>query len=455
MLFYRMIPPTALTDVTEHMSESGDKQTLADRIATAVITKYAELPAKGKPQGKEHTILAGLVRRHEDTIEVISLGSGSGCVHCEKVPLDGSAVSDGHAEVMCRRGFMNYLYDQIGCWMKGDTDTSLTENNNRLEIIGTLHMYISQPPCGDGCIGAVVSKDDSTCLSTIKRIKSESTPTKDCSTGARVVIRSSEAEYYSNVNLVSPCNVVDTLIFKEHGDGNHGHVRNKPGRGTLSISMSCSDKLCCWNAAGLEGQLLSTFITKCSLKTITVANCSNVHQLGLTINRATQSPVSVLHTDVPFCYSAPTLKALDRTMCGYSLSYNNMNNKSSGVVNVIISGSGYTAGASKKSIASGRATSPLSKVTFAQKYIRLVANGLTSRVISSSLCDVLESIKKRLLSTSVGGATTYASLKVIATHSDTKRLKTKFLSNPPFTNWVQKDPKLNNFEVKTDLLNPQ
>eukprot|EP00903_Cladosiphon_okamuranus_P009780 g9297.t2 len=113
---------------------------LADRIASAVIEQYDSLRPRGKPQGREWTVLAGIVA--QDTrkkccaaatggkpssaassslsrssacscLRVITLATGNKCVGRDKITDDGSVVHDSHAEVLARRALLLRLWKEL------------------------------------------------------------------------------------------------------------------------------------------------------------------------------------------------------------------------------------------------------------------------------------------------------------------------------------------------------
>lgn len=51
-----------------------------------------------------------------------------------------------------------------------------------------------------------------------------------------------------------------------------GPLRTKPGRGDPTLSLSCSDKMAKWNVIGIQGSLLSLFISQIKLESITIGN---------------------------------------------------------------------------------------------------------------------------------------------------------------------------------------
>eukprot|EP00611_Tribonema_gayanum_P014045 TRINITY_DN2530_c0_g1_i3.p1 TRINITY_DN2530_c0_g1~~TRINITY_DN2530_c0_g1_i3.p1 ORF type:complete len:670 (-),score=281.21 TRINITY_DN2530_c0_g1_i3:392-2401(-) len=138
---------------------------LGDEVAAAVLQRYSQLPKTGKPQGREFTVLAGLVLEQTSSADaplaVIALATGTKCMGQSKLPPDGSIVHDSHAEVLARRCLVRLLGEHLRAALThgggGDDAKNLLESTGvegrfRLRRGHRLHLYISEPPCGDASI---------------------------------------------------------------------------------------------------------------------------------------------------------------------------------------------------------------------------------------------------------------------------------------------------------------
>ena len=112
-----------------------------------------------------------------------------------------------------------------------------------------LHMWVSQPPCGDASIfggleigppsqndSGVASPFDATPEQRTGAKLIQSTPTEESSEGegaGQAVPASGDVEPAAEVQQT-------------------GVLRRKPGRGVATLSMSCSDKLARWSCLGLQ-----------------------------------------------------------------------------------------------------------------------------------------------------------------------------------------------------------
>ncbi|DBA98890.1 TPA: hypothetical protein ACH3X1_014641 [Trebouxia sp. C0004] len=100
--------------------------------------------------------------------QVVAMGTGTKCLSAQKRSSQGDLVNDSHAEIIARRALLLWLYAEIQAAvsqgeLEADGDIcskgnlagifSLT-NSGRFELHKgvQLHMFISQPPCGDACI---------------------------------------------------------------------------------------------------------------------------------------------------------------------------------------------------------------------------------------------------------------------------------------------------------------
>lgn len=135
------------------------------------------------------------------------------------------------------------------------------------------HFYISQTPCGDASIIPVSRLEEEGDPKDEGRIKLKRKLEADEKLFPKKMKKTFNSD---NALLTAKCSgLIDVLrtggkpvsgeIEDPRGPGCNYHVtgslRNKPGRGEATISMSCSDKIAKWNAVGCLGGLLSHFVT--------------------------------------------------------------------------------------------------------------------------------------------------------------------------------------------------
>ncbi|XP_062186266.1 tRNA-specific adenosine deaminase TAD1 [Phragmites australis] len=211
----------------------------AEATSSAALRHYRSLPKKGKPQGRESTVLAAFLLttpQEPQSPTVLSMGTGTKCLGAARLGLSGDLVQDAHAEVIARRALLHLIYSEIGRNAPPDWLVASGDGGRwRLRDGHCLHLYITQLPCG-----------------------------------------------------VMPVPPSQSELRREPLDSVNGcsditFVQRKPGRGDTTFSMSCFDKITRWSVVGIQGALLSHILEPLYLSTITIGQSPDGAPEGFSI----------------------------------------------------------------------------------------------------------------------------------------------------------------------------
>lgn len=236
-------------------------------IAKCALYHYQHNLSRGKPRrSDEWTIYAAIVAHQNSTLQVVSCATGT---KCTTVGPEGWVLRDSHAEVMCRRGLVRELLQETAAEGKLQL-LEKCEGSFRLRTDTTLHLYVSDSPCGDATIYPVITEEDMKF------------------TGAKLIVHKDKKKSDEYGELLPVHKQSDSDAAEQDGccvarenAQELGMLRTKSGRSNLpqhlrSTSMSCSDKLLRWCILGLQGSWLPFAV---GLSSVVVSRDPNAESL--------------------------------------------------------------------------------------------------------------------------------------------------------------------------------
>ncbi|XP_023326597.1 tRNA-specific adenosine deaminase 1-like [Eurytemora carolleeae] len=151
---------------SKNATQTGSQIMTQDAIANLCLTRFERLPKQGKPGSGQWTVLAGVVVEHEGGLELISLATGTKCLSgVERLgSVKGTQLSDSHAEVLARRGFLYWFLRQAELAFQNSSQFLVNSGTGTVHWKPGVkfHLYSSHPPCGDATI-FIFEKEES-CL---------------------------------------------------------------------------------------------------------------------------------------------------------------------------------------------------------------------------------------------------------------------------------------------------
>ena len=235
---------------------SGTGSTFADKITKLSHSHFQQALQTVSAAMPGRKVIACFILENQstDTLQVVSMGSGTRCVEGHKLSLEGQVVNDMHAEVVARRSLRRFFYSELHKFYGEDCDTIFVSTDGRAAVKNHIkfHLYISTAPCGDG---AQFSRGDG--YDDQKEPPADGTHNPTISTKLHGILRTKMEGGEGTIPI-------DPAAHDQTWDGIM--------RGERLRTMSCSDKVGRWNVLGLQGALLSNFMLPVYMSSLTLGS---------------------------------------------------------------------------------------------------------------------------------------------------------------------------------------
>ena len=233
---------------------------LGKKISQLCNQHYNLLPKKGKPANNQWTVLSAVVMEHSGNCAVITMATGTKCVGENQ---KGShVVSDSHAEVLCLRLFRLFLMEDMMRCLRSEESFCLERGSGCQFVVKRdvyFHFYSSCVMCGDATISQTVSSPDKDKTADYKGVGDKKRPPTQVTSPLTKHVKLDGTSRTGAKSLLLDNFQSDNL--KNRSWSKTSVLRTKPGRGPVCLSLSCSDKLMKRQFLGLQGGILSHFLS--------------------------------------------------------------------------------------------------------------------------------------------------------------------------------------------------